>query len=377
MKIRIAFLFLILFIGTFAIGALAQEEGDTSLEAKLAELTSSLDCYCGCEQMRVIDCDCDTAKAIKRGFRTRLEAGDTVEKIRTDYLAAHNKEFDIHQPAMVELTRSLYCYCGCPEMTVMHCNCETAHAIERDFRSRLETGDTVQRIRADYLAAHGTEYDALIAENDTELISYIVPVVILLVFGGIAFALIRRTLTRKTKTTDEDGTPPISTVFLSLLITFFSIAALTADVAAQETGKLVDTAPFAYQAQLDELMTSVYCYCGCVKETIEVCVCGTAVAIETNFRNRLNAGETAEQIRADYLETHGPQFNALMPAEGINLIAYIAPGVILVLIGGVVLAVLMEMRKPKDAAEQPQSSPVSDADVKQIEAALEKYKQEK
>ena len=130
------------------------------------------------------------------------------------------------------------------------------------------------------------------------------------------------------------------------------------------------------EPKLEELMTSVYCHCGCVKETIQVCVCGTAVAIEADFRARLNAGETVEQIRADYLETYGPEFNALMPAEGINLVAYIAPGVILVLIGGVVLAVLQKMRKPKVAAA-PQATPASDAAVKQIEAELEEYKQEK
>lgn len=131
------------------------------------------------------------------------------------------------------------------------------------------------------------------------------------------------------------------------------------------------------ESQLGELLQSVYCYCGCVKETIEVCVCVTAQAIESDFRARLNAGETSEQIRMDYLETHGPQFNALMPAEGINLIAYIAPAVILVLIGGGVIAFLLKIRKPKTPAAQPQSTPVSDAAVEQIEAELEKYKQEK
>ncbi len=133
----------------------------------------------------------------------------------------------------------------------------------------------------------------------------------------------------------------------------------------------------SFDSQLDELMSSVYCYCGCVKETIQVCVCGTAVAVEADFRGRLNAGETVGQIRADYLETYGPQFYALMPAEGINLIAYIAPAVILILIGGVALAILLKLRKPKVATEQPRSTQVSDAAVEQIEAELEKYKQEK
>ena len=74
-------------------------------------------------------------------------------------------------------------------------------------------------------------------------------------------------------------------------------------------------------------------------------MCGTSEQIETDFRNRLLAGQTVEQIRTDYLDTYGPQFYAVMPAEGINLIAYIMPGVILVLIGGVAFVVLRSQSK--------------------------------
>lgn len=134
-----------------------------------------------------------------------------------------------------------------------------------------------------------------------------------------------------------------------------------------------------FEAQLEELITTVYCYCGCERETIQVCVCATAEMIETNFRDRLNAGETVEQIRTNYLETHGPQFYAVMPAKGINLLAYIMPAVILILIGGVAFAVLRKSRQ--QAAEATDgygqaTSQVPDEAVKKVEAELEKYKQE-
>lgn len=131
-------------------------------------------------------------------------------------------------------------------------------------------------------------------------------------------------------------------------------------------------------SNLEELLTTVYCYCGCERETIKVCVCDTAGMIEKDFRNRLLAGQTVEQIRTNYLDTFGPQFYAIMPAEGINLLAYIMPAVILILIGGVAFAVLRRSRQEmvaSDGLEEPNQQ-VSDTTVKQVEAELERYKRQ-
>ena len=132
-------------------------------------------------------------------------------------------------------------------------------------------------------------------------------------------------------------------------------------------------------SDLDELLTTVYCYCGCTRETIEVCTCGTAMRIENNFRDRLLAGEAVEQIRTDYLDTYGPQYYAVMPVEGINLLAYAMPVIILALIGGVVFVVLrrstrsMQQTVPEDGSGE-SGHRVSDETVQQVEAELERYK---
>lgn len=135
------------------------------------------------------------------------------------------------------------------------------------------------------------------------------------------------------------------------------------------------------KSDLDELLTTVYCYCGCTRETIEVCTCDTAMNIENDFRERLLAGETVEQIRTDYLDTHGPQYYAVMPVEGINLLAYAMPVIILVFIGGIVFVMLrrstrsMQRAVPKDGNGELERQ-VSDETVKQVEAELERYKRE-
>ncbi|MCY4553433.1 MAG: cytochrome c-type biogenesis protein CcmH [Candidatus Poribacteria bacterium] len=168
-----------------------------------------------------------------------------------------------------------------------------------------------------------------------------------------------------------------------LIVVVLVVCSFTVTVCAQ-TGESQVAEPkgvtdATVASDLDALLTTVYCYCGCTRETIEVCTCGTAMRIENNFRDRLLAGETVEQIRTDYLDTYGPQYYAVMPVEGINLLAYAMPVIILVLIGGVVFVVLrrstrsMQQAVPEGGNGEPEHR-VSGETVKQVEAELERYK---
>ena len=166
------------------------------------------------------------------------------------------------------------------------------------------------------------------------------------------------------------------------LVSLFIACSLVVNVCAQteetRAAEPTDVKDAAAASKLEELITTVYCYCGCERETIKVCMCDTAGMIENDFRNRLLAGQTVEEIRTNYLETFGPQFYAVMPVEGINLLAYIMPAVILVLIGGVAFAVLRKSRHQtvaSDGLEGPNQQ-VSDTTVKQVEAELERYKRQ-
>ena len=162
------------------------------------------------------------------------------------------------------------------------------------------------------------------------------------------------------------------------VVVFFVTCCLVATTPAQTESENAENVQV--ESQLKELLTTVYCYCGCERETIEVCVCGTAEQIEADFRNRLLAGQTVEQIRTNYLDTYGPQFYAVMPAEGINLIAYIMPAVILLLIGGVAFVVLRKSKQQPAATaggDGASDQQVSDTTLKRVEAELERYKAEK
>ena len=146
-------------------------------------------------------------------------------------------------------------------------------------------------------------------------------------------------------------------------------------VSANETN---DGAGPSIDAQLEKLKTSVYCYCGCTRETILQCVCGTARQIENDFRNGLLAGNSVEQIRNDYITKHGTQFSALMPPTGFNLVAYIMPVIIIVLIGAIIFIVIRSKMRSSISTRSEQSgkSEVASEDVrKQVEAELENLKQ--
>ncbi len=163
-------------------------------------------------------------------------------------------------------------------------------------------------------------------------------------------------------------------IVLIILICFSFFIAVAA---AQEQ---TPTTNPSLESNLDQLMTSVYCYCGCVRETIKQCVCGVAQGIETDFRTRLIAGETVQQIQADYLASHGTQFSALMPAKGFNIVAYAMPAVIIVLLGVIVFLVLRSKRKAvlakSPVTTEPQDSASADQ-YQQIEDELERHKRQR
>ena len=128
-----------------------------------------------------------------------------------------------------------------------------------------------------------------------------------------------------------------------------------------------------FESQMYELKTTLYCFCGCDRMTYEICHCDTAEFMKKEFRKALMEGQTVEAIRAAYLEEHGSQYSAVMHAEGINLLAYIMPAVILLLIGGVAVVVLQNSRGNKAQFTQPDKQ-ISEEMQRQLEAELERYK---
>ncbi|MCZ6680202.1 MAG: cytochrome c-type biogenesis protein CcmH [Candidatus Poribacteria bacterium] len=168
----------------------------------------------------------------------------------------------------------------------------------------------------------------------------------------------------------------LQNLFAALLILSILSLSLTATYAQELSG----VGELSLESKFDVLASSVYCFCGCNRETIQQCICGNSQQVENDFRNRLAVGATIEQIRNDYIAKHGTQYSALMPAEGFNIVAYVMPAIIILVLGGVVFFVLkLKIRSP--LAPQPVSTkqqPSTSTDrYKQIEEEIERYKQQR
>ena len=164
----------------------------------------------------------------------------------------------------------------------------------------------------------------------------------------------------------------VSSALLMIVILSLFVGTVMAQEQVADTNILENP---EFKSQLEDLLTTVYCYCGCVKETIKACVCQTAQNVEIDFRNKLLRGDTGDAIRTEYLEKWGPQFSALMPAKGVNLLAYLMPAVILIAIGGVVYVALQRARRDETPITQSDQQ-LSQELQQQVEAELEKYKEQ-
>ena len=130
-------------------------------------------------------------------------------------------------------------------------------------------------------------------------------------------------------------------------------------------------------SDLKQLLRSVYCYCGCSRETIEVCVCGVAHDIKNEFKQLLNQGQTIEEIKAGYIAKYGTQFDAIMKAEGFNLVAYVAPFFFLLIFGSIAILVIQrqksEFTEPRGSGEKI----LDDNQLKKMEEQVEEYRQKR
>jgi len=165
-----------------------------------------------------------------------------------------------------------------------------------------------------------------------------------------------------------------SFVLLSV-ISIVSLAAITAH--ASEVSRNADP---SLDSKVEQLTTTLYCFCGCTRETIQHCVCGNSQRLKKEFREEIAAGATVEQLRNEYIAQYGTQYSAVMPAKGFNIVAYVMPVVIIALLGVIVFLVL-KSKRASQLTQQPvpiEKKPSAPNDLyKQIETELERYKQQR
>ena len=108
--------------------------------------------------------------------------------------------------------------------------------------------------------------------------------------------------------------------------------------------------------------------------TFEICHCQTAEQFKKKFRTALMDGQTVEEITAAYLDKYGPQFSAVMKVEGINILAFSMPVVILLVIGGVIYTVRRQSSREYKHFPLQDNRQLSAELQQKIESELEQFK---
>lgn len=115
----------------------------------------------------------------------------------------------------------------------------------------------------------------------------------------------------------------------------------------------------ASQTEIKEVAKELVCLCGsCNRESLATCMCSEwAVPERENIGQLLDQGMDRQQVIDQYIENYGALVLALPPAEGYNLLAYIAPFVALIFGIAIVRSVLVNWRRKSEAAADPPAPP--------------------
>ena len=85
---------------------------------------------------------------------------------------------------------------------------------------------------------------------------------------------------------------------------------------------------------------AILCDCGCHPQSVLACACSHAEEMREAIAAEAKAGRTAEEIIAGFVARSGESILVVPRAEGFNLLAWLGPGVALVIaIAGMALLV--------------------------------------
>ena len=128
----------------------------------------------------------------------------------------------------------------------------------------------------------------------------------------------------------------------------------------------------ATSAAVKKVAQDLVCLCGdCNRESLATCLCGFATSLRQELDADLDAGRTRQQIIDQFVDQFGPVVLATPPAEGYNLLAWIAPAVALILGIAMVRSVLLSWRRsPTATPDIDSTSNSNDAETTEYEDRL-------
>jgi cytochrome c-type biogenesis protein CcmH len=137
---------------------------------------------------------------------------------------------------------------------------------------------------------------------------------------------------------------------------------------SQERATRRDNDPF-----VTAIEKRIQCTCGC---TLDVYTCRTtdftctySPALHKEVLALQDQGKSAEEIVAAFVDKYGEKVLMAPKVEGFNIAGYVVPGLLILLVGGVMLAILQRRARLSRPAEAPGAPPMPSGAVAAISGA--------
>ncbi|MFO0759044.1 MAG: cytochrome c-type biogenesis protein CcmH [Byssovorax sp.] len=112
------------------------------------------------------------------------------------------------------------------------------------------------------------------------------------------------------------------------------------------------------------IFSHLRCTCGCPREAISTCTCGSAAEFRKQVRGMIAQGMTLAQIEAEWVRRNHNSADALMvpPNTGASQLVYLFPLAAIAGMAAVVVTALKRFRKRADEADQKNKGGKTDKD---------------
>ena len=131
-----------------------------------------------------------------------------------------------------------------------------------------------------------------------------------------------------------------------------------------------------YKPVFDELSDKFMCLCGC-GSTVKTCPhedCGFAIPLKKELIEKIQKGETREQIINYFVGKHGQQILSAPPKKGFNLTAWITPFAAIIVVGLLMKKIIDKWttrQKTEDRSQKTEG--VEDKYKKMLKKELEEF----
>jgi len=119
---------------------------------------------------------------------------------------------------------------------------------------------------------------------------------------------------------------------------------------------------------------ALICQCGC-QQTVHSCnhfECASRTQMNAEIEKEIAAGKDETTILQDFVKQYGVQVLASPPAKGFTLMAWVLPGLGLIVGLAVVIAFVRHWRKPPPKSDQPPPAPIDPKILEEIEEEMKK-----